>query len=150
MTISAIEYQAITRHDFYTFIDRSFRELNPQVLFLSNWHIELIAAQLERCRRGEIRRLIINVPPRSLKSHCATVAFPAFLFGHNPSAQIICASYGQDLANKHAMDCRALMASAWYQNLFGARLCSQRQALQELTTTQQGFRLATSVGGVLT
>ena len=77
MTISAVEYQAITRHDFYTFIDRSFRELNPQVLFLSNWHIELIAAQLERCRRGEIRRLIINVPPRSLKSHCATVAFPA-------------------------------------------------------------------------
>jgi predicted phage terminase large subunit-like protein len=150
MTISAIEYQGITRHDLYTFIDRSFRELNPQVLFLSNWHIELIAAQLERCRRGEIRRLIINVPPRSLKSHCATVAFPAFLFGHNPSAQIICASYGQDLANKHAMDCRALMASAWYQNLFGARLCSQRQALQELTTTQQGFRLATSVGGVLT
>ena len=115
MTITAAEFQAITRHDFYTFINRSFLELNPQVSFLHNWHIELIAGELERCRRGETRRLIINVPPRSLKSHCATVAFPAFLLGHNPSAQIICASYGQDLANKHAMDCRNLMASPWYQ-----------------------------------
>jgi len=94
--------------------------------------------------------LIINVPPRSLKSHCATVAFPAFLFGHNPSAQIICASYGQDLANKHSMDCRTLMASAWYEGLFPTRLSSQRQALQEFITSQKGFRLATSVGGVLT
>jgi hypothetical protein len=150
MTISPGEYQAIVRNDLYTFIDRSFRELNPQVRFLHNWHVELIAAELERCRRGEIRRLIINVPPRSLKSHCSTVAFPAFLFGHNPAAQIICASYGQDLANKHAMDCRTLMTSAGYQGLFATRLSSQRQALQEFTTTQNGFRLATSVGGVLT
>jgi hypothetical protein len=150
MTISAAEYQAITRHDFYTFINRSFLELNPQVSFLHNWHIELIAAELELCRHGATRRLIINVPPRSLKSHCATVAFPAFLLGHNPSAQIICVSYGQDLANKHAMDCRTLLASAWYQHLFPTRLSSTRQALQELSTTINGSRLATSVGGVLT
>jgi len=150
MTISTAEYQAITRSDFYTFINRSFLELNPQASFLHNWHIELIAAELELCRRGKTRRLIINVPPRSLKSHCATVAFPAFLFGHNPGAQIICASYGQDLANKHATDCRTLLASAWYQRLFPTRPSSQRQALQELTTTQNGSRLATSVGGVLT
>src|ERR1700736_1351973 len=138
------EYHAILRQDFCGFIERSFYELNAETKFLSNWHIEELAAELEACRRGETTRLIVNIPPRSLKSHCATVAFPAWLLGHNPRAQIICASYGQDLANKHAMDCRAVMASAWYQNLFGARLCSQRQALQELTTTQQGFRLATS------
>jgi predicted phage terminase large subunit-like protein len=150
MTINSVEYQAIVRNDLYTFIERSFRELNPQSRFLHNWHVELIAAELERCRRGEIRRLILNVPPRSLKSHCSTVAFPAFLFAHNPSAQIICASYGQDLANKHALDCRTLMTSTWYQGLFATRMSSQRQALQEFTTTQNGFRLATSVGGVLT
>jgi len=60
-----------------------------------NWHNELIAAKLDACRRGEIKRLIINLPPRSLKSHAASVAFPAFLLGRNPSSQIICASYGQ-------------------------------------------------------
>src|SRR6266851_4212994 len=150
MKLSPNEYRALLRSDFTAFIERSFHELNPATPFLSNWHIEVIAAELESCRRGETKRLIINVPPRSLKSHCATVAFPAFLLGHNPGAQIICASYGQDLANKHAMDCRTLLASGWYQRLFPTRLSSPRQALQELTTTQNGFRLATSVGGVLT
>jgi hypothetical protein len=68
---------------------RGFRELNPQVRFLHNWHNELIAAKLEACFRGEVKRLIINVPPRSLKSHAAAIAFPAYVLGHNPSAQII-------------------------------------------------------------
>jgi hypothetical protein len=49
-----------------------------------------IAYQLERVRRGEIKRLIINMPPRSLKSMTASVAFPAFVLGHNPTRRIIC------------------------------------------------------------
>src|ERR1700745_349597 len=104
MSLNAAEYQAIARYDLYTFMHRAFLELNPSATFLPNWHLELIAAKLEACRRGEIKRLIINVPPRSLKSLCATVAFPAFVLGHDPSAQIICCSYAQDLANKHALD----------------------------------------------
>jgi predicted phage terminase large subunit-like protein len=150
MTISPHEYQAFCRQDFYTFMHRAFAELNPRVQFLHNWHNELIAAKLEACRLGNITRLIINVPPRSLKSHAAAVCFPAFLLGHNPSAQIICASYGQDLASKHSLDCRTLMASAWYKSLFPTRLASQKQSVQEFLTTRNGFRLATSVGGVLT
>ena len=149
-SLSPSEYLAILRHDFYAFMERAFYELNPDVSFMPNWHIELIASTLERCRRGETKRLIITVPPRSLKSHCASVAFPAWLLGHNPGAQIICASYGQDLANKLALDCRSLMASEWYRKLFRTRLSGQRQAVEEFRTTGQGFRLATSVGGVLT
>ena len=148
--ISAAEYRAFTRQDLNTFIHRSFRELNPRAKFLSNWHTELVAVKLEACLHGEILRLIINVPPRSLKSHCAAVAFPAFVLGHNPSAQIICASYGQDLANKHSIDCRTLMSGAWYKSVFPTRLSPHKQSVQEFTTTQNGFRLATSVGGVLT
>jgi predicted phage terminase large subunit-like protein len=149
-TMSAAEYQTVARHDFYTFMHRAFRELNPRSSFLHNWHNELIASKLEACRRREITRLIINVPPRSLKSHAASVAFPAFVLGHNPSAQIICASYGQDLANKHSSDCRTVITSRWYRSLFPTRLAAQKQSVQEFLTTQNGFRLATSVGGVLT
>jgi len=109
-----------------------------------------MAAKLEACFRGEINRLIINVPPRHLKSLCATVAFPAFMLGHNPSAQIICCSYAQDLANKHSLDCRTLMMSRWYEQLFPTRLAPEKQSVQEFLTTKNGFRLATSVGGVLT
>ncbi len=149
--VSPSEYRALVRRDLYAFTQRSFLELNPTTEFVPNWHIEVVASALEACRRGEITRLIINQPPRSLKSHCASVAFGAFLLGRDPSAQIICASYGQDLANKHAMDTRTIMASNWYQSFFPrTRLSSQRPALQEFVTTQQGFRLATSVGGVLT
>jgi predicted phage terminase large subunit-like protein len=150
MALSPLEYKTLCRNDFYTFMHRAFRELNPKVEFLHNWHNELIASKLEACRSGKIKRLIINVPPRSLKSHAAAVCFPAFLLGHNPGAQIICASYGQDLASKHSLDCRTLMSSAWYETLFPTRLAPQKQSVQEFLTTANGFRMATSVGGVLT
>lgn len=150
MKMTPSEFRALLRLDLNAFIEKSFYELNPTTPFLRNWHIEVIAAELEACRRGETKRLIINVPPRSLKSICASVAFPAWLLGHNPSSQIICASYAQDLANKHAIDCRTLLSSKWYQDLFPTQLSNQRQAVQEFMTTRKGFRLATSVGGVLT
>jgi predicted phage terminase large subunit-like protein len=150
MNLSPSEYRALMRSDFNAFIERSFYELNSTTPFLPNWHIEKIAAELEACRRGETKRLIVNVPPRSLKSHCASVTFPAWLLGHDSSAQIIVASYGQELANKLSSDCRSLFASSFYQELFSTRLSTQRQALQEFSTTKNGFRMATSVGGVLT
>src|SRR6266581_7598839 len=142
------EYHAVLRQDFCAFIERSFDELNPQTEFLPNWHIEVIAAELEACRNGQTKRLIVNLPPRSLKSHCATVAFPAWLLGHNPSAQTICVSYGQDLANTLAGQCRTLMSSSWYQGLFPTRLAARKQAVDDFQTTQDGVRMATSVGGM--
>jgi hypothetical protein len=148
MNLTPDEYKTLLRQDLDAFIEKSFYELNSQTKYLPNWHIEVIASELEKCRRGETKRLIINVPPRSLKSHCASIAFPAFLLGHNPAAQIICASYGQQLADKLAGDCRSVMMSEWYRNLFpGTRLASGRQALHDFMTTQQGVRLSTSVGG---
>ncbi len=122
---------------------------NLQTELLRAPHLKLIAFRLEACRRGEINRLIVNLPPRQLKSHCASVAFPAWHLGHHPAAHIICASYGQDLADKFARDCRGVMASAWYRRLFAARL-ADRQAVHDFATTEQGTRMATSVGGVLT
>ena len=151
MTFTNEEYNACLRRDFFTFLHRSFYALNPQTPFLSNWHIEVIAAKLEACRRGHCRRLIINVPPRHLKSHCASIAFTAWLLGQNPAAQIINVSYGQDLADKLARDARSLMQHEFYQRLFPAtHLSSQKQSVNEFMTTAQGYRLATSVGGVLT
>jgi predicted phage terminase large subunit-like protein len=150
-TITRAELKALFRSDFAAFVERSFCELNPQTEYLHNWHIEVIAEALEQCRVGRLQRLIINVPPRSLKSHMASIAFPAYLLGHNPSAQIICASYAQDLADKLAGDSRSLMMSEWYRDLFPAtRMAARRPALNDFTTTEKGFRLSTSVGGILT
>ena len=115
-----------------------------------NWHLEVIAAKLTAVREGKIRRLIINLPPRHLKSLMASIAFPAWCLGHDPSAQILCVSYAQDLADKLARDCRSIMMSPWYRRIFPTRLAPHRQAVQEFITTRQGYRLATSTGGVLT
>jgi hypothetical protein len=76
-------------------------------------------------------RLIINLPPRSLKSLMASIAFPAWCLGHDPSAQILCVSYAQDLSNKLARDCRSIMMSPWYRRIFPTRLAAHRQAVQE-------------------
>jgi predicted phage terminase large subunit-like protein len=70
--------------------------------------------------------------------------------GHDPSAQILCVSYAQDLADKLSRDCRHILTSDWYRQLFATRLSAQRQAASEFETTAQCCRLATSVGGVLT
>src|SRR5467141_90051 len=144
------EYKEILRSDLGYFAERCFCELNPQAAFLPNWHIEVIAAKLAAVREGKIRRLIINLPPRHLKSLMASIAFPAWCLGHDPSAQILCVSYAQDLADKLARDCRSIMMSPWYRQVFPARLAAHRQAVQEFITTRQGYRLATSTGGVLT
>jgi predicted phage terminase large subunit-like protein len=148
--LSSADYAYLLKHDLMTFIERTFYELNPQTKFCHNWHIDLIAAKLEQCRQGKIRRLIVTVPPRSLKSHAITVAFPAWLLAHSPSSQIICASYGQDLAEKHARDCRTLMMSEMYKRCFPTRLAPERLSVNDFMTTAQGFRMATSIGGVLT
>jgi hypothetical protein len=148
--ISEQEYQVLLRNELYLFVERSFRELNPQTRFLPNWHIEEIAHELEECRLGKTKRLIINVPPRSLKSHCASIAFPAWILGHNPSSQIISVCYGQDLADNLASSCRTLMLSSFYRTLFPTRLAAKKQAVNDFYTTDRGVRMATSVGGVLT
>src|ERR1700731_2402954 len=144
------DYQTLLRQDFSSFVARCFYDLNPQTEFAMNWHVEVIAAKLTAVRQGKIQRLIINLPPRHLKSLMASIAFPARCLGHDPSVPILCVSYAQDLADKLARDCRSIMTSPWYRRIFPTRLAPHRQAVQEFITTRQGYRLATSTGGVLT
>ncbi|HEU5067791.1 MAG TPA: phage terminase large subunit [Sphingomicrobium sp.] len=144
-------FQAILRRDFTAFVQKTFLTLSPGQVFVPNWHIEAIAYQLERVRRGEIRRVIINMPPRSLKSITTSVAFPAFVLGHAPSRRLICVSYSGDLAKKHANDFRAVIESSWYRELFpNTRIGPYKNSETEIELTERGFRLAASVGGTLT
>lgn len=143
------QYADILRGDFAAFAHRAYRELNPGKPFESNWHIDVLAAALEEVRTGKTRRLIVNLPPRSLKSFLGSVAFPVFVLGHNPSAEILCTSYGQDFANDLALPCRSLMLSPFYQALFGTRLSDDRQAVEEFKTTAGGARRAVSWTGAV-
>jgi hypothetical protein len=143
-------YADILRHDLCAFIHRSFLELNASEEFLFNWHIERLSAKLEEVRRGRCKRLIVNVPPRHLKSHATSIAFPAWVLGHDPSKHILSVTYAQDFSDLLARQSRTIMTSQFYQALFDTRLAKGREAVSDFETTAGGNRFSTSVGGVLT
>ncbi len=143
--------QAVLRSDFGAFVHKVFATLAPGQTFIPTWHIRAIAHQLERVCRGELKRLIINLPPRSLKSIMASVALPAYILGLDPSRRIICVSYSADLSKKHSNDFRAVLESAWYRSTFPTtRIGPYKNSETEIELSARGFRLATSVGGTLT
>jgi hypothetical protein len=107
-----------------SFIYRVFHTLMPNSILQVNYHIWALAYHLELVRLGLIKRLIINLAPRSLKSIVTSVGFPAFLLGHNPSKRVIVVSYGSDLAIKLSNDFRTVINEAWYQRLFPRRCFS--------------------------
>jgi predicted phage terminase large subunit-like protein len=144
------DVEAALRSDFYSFLLRAFVDRNGAQDFVPGWHIEVLAAKLARLREGRALRLAVTIPPRQLKSLAASIALPAWLLGHDPKLAIVNATYAQDLSDVFARDCRALMAAGWYRSLFPTRLRAARPPFRELVTTRGGFRLATSVGGVLT
>jgi predicted phage terminase large subunit-like protein len=148
-TSPANMYAHLLRHDLCAFIHRSFLELE-QTEFHSNWHIEVLAAKLEDVRHGRCKRLIVNVPPRHLKSLAISIAFPAWVLGHDPAKQILSVTYAQDLSDNLARRSRTLMTSAFYEALFDGRISKGREAVSDFETTSGGYRLSTSVGGVLT
>ena len=115
-----------------------------------NWHIELLCAKLAALRAGKIGRLIINVPPRYLKSHLVSVTFPAWCLGHQPSAQILlrqlCAGARRQIGARLPVDHDERLVPSAVPDAASP----ERQAVSEFETTAQGCRLATSVGGALT
>ena len=151
MLTDARIFEALLRNDFLAFIARSFATLCPGQEFERSWHIAAIAYRLEQVRRGEIKRLIINMPPRMLKSITTSVAFPAYVLGRDPTRRIICVSYSAELAKKHSNDFRALIEAPWYRSAFPTtRIGPHKNSETEIELTERGFRLATSVGGTLT
>jgi len=143
-------YDSILRDDLASFIHKAYNTVDNSQPYKHNWHIEVIADKLKQCKDGKIKRLIINLPPRSLKSVCVSVAFTAWLLGHKPNARIVNVSYSEELANKLARDARAVMESDFYKGIFKTRINPNKRSENEFETMQNGYRLATSTGGTLT
>jgi predicted phage terminase large subunit-like protein len=141
----------IVVEDFSAFVMKVFETVSPGDVFLPNWHIDAMTYAAELVIGGKINRLIVTVPPRHLKSIIFSVALPAYLLGLDPTMRIICVSYSSELAIKHAIDFRAVLASAWYCRAFPTTMVSREKDTQfETMTTARGYRYATSLGGTLT
>src|SRR5690242_11043390 len=106
--------QAALRVDLPSFTRKCFNTIAQGTPFVENWHLQAIAHELQRVRNGDVNRLTINLPPRSLKSIPVSVAFVAWLLGHDPTLRIIVASYSFELAVELHRQFRMIVLSDWY------------------------------------
>ena len=140
--------EALLRTYFLAFMEKCFSTLEPGVAYQDNWHLAAMSEALRRVYSGQTKRLLINVPPRSGKSIVTTIAFTAWLLGHDPRRRIICVSYSEALAKSHAAAFRTIVTSPWYRALFPAfRIQPGGDRETETVTTERGYRFAVSLAG---
>lgn len=136
----------------YEFVKQSWHVVEPGVKFIESWHIETICEHLEAVTHGEIRKLIINIPPRHSKSTIVSVIWPMWEWLAQPDEKFLCASYSGNLSIRDNLKARRLVQSPWYQERWGHmfRLAGDQNAKQRFENDKTGYRLATSVGGTAT
>lgn len=134
------------------FIKLAWPTVEGQTRYSSNWHIDAICDHLEAISTGEIKRCIIGVPPRSMKSVSTAVMWPAWDWIDNPQRRSLFSSYAHNLSKRDSARCRRVIQSPWYQARWGDRfkMTSDQNAKWRFENNKTGYRLATSVGGQLT
>ena len=147
--LEILNYLIANNLSFYT--QKVFNTLEPTVSYSHNWHIDAISDYLTACMNGDIKFLIINMPPRAMKSISVSIAFSTFLLGHRPSEQVVCASYGSQLSESLSVKSRTIMESPWFEKAFpSCRLQRGQNKKMWFNTTEGGHRFATSVGASVT
>ena len=134
------------------FIEDAWHVVEPASRFLWNWHIGAIAEHLEAVTKGDIRQLLINIPPRHMKSLAVSVFWPVWEWISNPHRRWLFASYAQSLATRDSVKCRRLIESNWFQSRWHDRfaLTSDQNQKMRFDNDKTGSRIATSVGGSAT
>jgi len=114
---------------------------------VEGWHLDAISEHLEAVSRGEIRKLIINIPPRHMKSYQACVMWPCWEWTSRPSKQFLFASYAESLSIRDNIRARRIITSDWYRRHYGVHLTTDQNAKKRYDNQAGGYRVATSVGG---
>src|ERR1700726_1947332 len=147
------------------YIREAWHVVEPSTVYLENWHIDLIAEYLEAVTAGQIKRLLINMPPRYAKSTCVSIMWPTWGWArepfpgkpHNPALEgpgtrWIFASYADELRTKHSLDRRKLLQSEWYRARWPkpAELTSDQNVKTLFSNSSSGVMLATTMSGAAT
>ena len=136
----------------YEFVKQSWHVVEPGIEFIPSWHIEAICEHLEAVTQGDIRKLLINIPPRHSKSTIVSVMWPMWEWLTYPEQKFLCASYSGSLSIRDNLKARRLIQSPWYQERWGHmfKLAGDQNAKQRFENDKTGYRIATSVGGTAT
>lgn len=134
------------------FVRQAWHVVEPGTDFVEGWHIEAICLHLEAVSRGEIRDLLINMPPRHMKSLLVAVFWPCWEWTRRPETRFLFSSYAQKLSTRDSLKCRRILESPWYQERWGERfaLTSDQNEKMRFENNRTGYRIATSVGGTTT
>ncbi len=147
---SLTELQAYrARKRLSRFIKYAWDVLEPGSPFLSNWHIDLICEYLHAVTLGEITRLLINIPPRHLKSRTVTTCWPVWEWIDSPHHRYLFSSYNIDLARDHSRERRMIIESEWYQQKWGDRyeLLADQNVVTYFANNKGGRMQARGTGG---
>ncbi len=138
--------------DLRSFIRAAWHVAEPATTFHSGWHIDAIAEKLEAASRGHLRRLVINIPPRHMKSLSVSVFWPVWLWTTRPSLRFLTLAFGEDLATRDALKSRRLIQSLWFRARFGNAfsLTGDQNQKTRYENDRTGYRIATTVGGSAT
>ncbi len=136
----------------FEFARQAWHVVEPNKLFVAGWHINAICEYLEACAHGQIRNLVINIPPRHMKSLTVSVFFPTWMWTRQPETRFLYASYAQGLSIRDSLKSRRILESPWYQRNWGQkfRLTSDQNQKTRFENDKTGYRIATSVGGSAT
>src|ERR1700731_3657172 len=152
----------VLRNDLRLYIREAWHVVEPSTVYLENWHMDLIAEHLEAVTAGQIKRLLINMPPRYAKSTCVSIMWPTWVWArepfpgkpHNPALEgpgtrWIFASYADELRTKHSLDRRKLLQSDWYRARWPkpAELTSDQNVKTLFSNSSSGVMLVTTMSG---
>lgn len=140
----------LAKRSLLEFTRQAWSILEPGTPMKSGWVMEAICEHVEAVFRGEIKRLVINVPPGSSKSRLVRVMAPLYLWTQKPWARIIGASYALSLSERDSYYARTIIQSDWYKNNFGVSISAEQGAKVNFDNDHMGGMRAISVGGATT
>jgi predicted phage terminase large subunit-like protein len=145
--LAALKERYLASSSLYEFFKAAWLYIEGNMPYVDSWHIEAIAEHLEAVYARQIKKLIINVPPRTGKTNLISVAFPAWVWIHNPSERFLTVSCVNSLSLEHAQKNRSLLESNWYQDNWGYRfpLLKDQNVKSFFQNTKTGYRQSTSV-----
>ena len=118
--LEKVDRELATR-SFREFVRQAWRIIEPHTPFVPGWHIDAIVDHLEAVTHGQIRNLLINVPPRHMKSLLVSVLWPAWEWIQHPERRWLYSSYAASLSIRDSVKCRMLIESPWYQERWADR-----------------------------
>ena len=134
------------------YVREAWHVVEPATPFVPGWHLDAMCEHLEAITRGEIRNLVINIPPRHMKSLTVSVFWPTWEWINHPYLRSIYSSYGEQLAVRDALKSRRLIQSPWYRKHYGDSfaMAGDQNQKTRYENDKTGYRIATGVGGMAT